>query len=990
MLGRIMRALGAMLATIAVFVGMPVGLHTFGHNPWPAFAAFAHDPMMRDDGTFLLAVITVVGWAAWAYFILGLLIELAGRMSGRGLRVPGLGPAQLVAAFILATITTTSVASTIANTRAAASHTPTPRPHTVAVATVQHDDQDKASDAATAVAAQQETYVTHVVQRGETMIGLAERYYHDGNAITRIIDANIGLPQPGGTTLKSGEVRIYPGWTLRIPSPVVNAASTTETPPSLAPASDHQAATVYQTRHGDYLWFIAERFLGDPERYAEIAECNPGLIADPDLIEPGWHLNLPADAHDTGTRAHATGTVITPTEGDVPSKSATPVAPPLPQPTDSVTPQTAPAATPASPSAPTTAPSAHTPVTTADNVADDPQLQRDPTAHVALPSGGWITTGLAVAVTTALLIARINRRRKYQPQFPIPISHTPAEPQLSDDLRTIADAGLTELKGTLEAPGSTEPEPETTSSIAVTSRGDDLSLHEHLTGLTVLSGAGAPGAARAIVAAALTSSIRRWGKSQADVYTDASTLSQLLDDAPIPEGVQRLHLNATTDATVDALEHEIVYRANYLAMYGADDIKALDANPDHVPLELGVWITPAGPATAPRIVQAARQGHRLGIDIFVLGDLAGHPAAQVADDGHLAVEDDSADVHPVLAGGRIATLSSTNLTEVLGSLASAVAHREPSIHDEQPAQYEIQLDQAGDSSTDEPAETVAPQWFAPARETAAPVTLRVLGPARLSTATVDHITFGRDLGYPLLTRLASHPQGRTLEQLVVDLGIDERKRNEARYRGMDPATRAKAELTDDLNIVKSTIYAIRKRLKESGAQDGTVYLPCEGSVYRLDPKTVEVDLWRMHAHMADANIATDDDTTAAALDKAVACYTGEFAADIDTTWATDRADLYRSQVLDAYKRLVEILESEQPERALAYLHDALEVEPVNESLYQTIMRIHGRHGRIDAVERTMALLQDRLVTLIDTAEPSAATKGVYERMRALQDATIAR
>ena len=68
---------------------------------------------------------------------------------------------------------------------------------------------------------------------------------------------------------------------------------------------------VYEVVEGDWMWHIAERYLGDPQRYPEIAELNPEH-ADrhgdyPDHIEPGWTLRLPADATDRGPIPHATG-----------------------------------------------------------------------------------------------------------------------------------------------------------------------------------------------------------------------------------------------------------------------------------------------------------------------------------------------------------------------------------------------------------------------------------------------------------------------------------------------------------------------------------------------------------------------------------------------------------------------------------------------------------------------------------------------------------
>lgn len=63
---------------------------------------------------------------------------------------------------------------------------------------------------------------------------------------------------------------------------------------------------VVQPPHGGYydsLWAIAERFLGDGQRWREIYELNKNrdqpdgrALTRPELIRPGWRLHLPADA----------------------------------------------------------------------------------------------------------------------------------------------------------------------------------------------------------------------------------------------------------------------------------------------------------------------------------------------------------------------------------------------------------------------------------------------------------------------------------------------------------------------------------------------------------------------------------------------------------------------------------------------------------------------------------------------------------------------
>ena len=57
---------------------------------------------------------------------------------------------------------------------------------------------------------------------------------------------------------------------------------------------------------------------------------------------------------------------------------------------------------------------------------------------------------------------------------------------------------------------------------------------------------------------------------------------------------------------------------------------------------------------------------------------------------------------------------------------------------------------------------------------------------------------------------------------------------------------------------------------------------------------------------------------------------------------------------------------------------AIARDPVNEELYQRVIRIHGRLGRPDAVRRTMRLLENRLAELGEL-EPSDATQRLFHR-----------
>lgn len=86
-----------------------------------------------------------------------------------------------------------------------------------------------------------------------------------------------------------------------LPAPVA-AAQPTPTPPAPDPTSSTakavptEPATVdYIVQRGDSLWRIAERHLGDGNRYPEIVDLNTKLLKrGPDFIRQGWTIKLPA------------------------------------------------------------------------------------------------------------------------------------------------------------------------------------------------------------------------------------------------------------------------------------------------------------------------------------------------------------------------------------------------------------------------------------------------------------------------------------------------------------------------------------------------------------------------------------------------------------------------------------------------------------------------------------------------------------------------
>ena len=171
---------------------------------------------------------------------------------------------------------------------------------------------------------------------------------------------------------------IRPGWVLDVPLPAHNVQV----------ADLH---VTYRVQSGDSLWRIAENFLGDGFRWTEIWELNQGRdmgggrrLTDPDLILPGWVLELPIEATSTP-----------PTSAPSQEPTATTTAPaPSPTAVPSVTPETA--------SAPVSQPTAEPVQPSSGN---DGSGLRWPDASPILAA----TAGLAAVGVTGLVVRRLRR-----------------------------------------------------------------------------------------------------------------------------------------------------------------------------------------------------------------------------------------------------------------------------------------------------------------------------------------------------------------------------------------------------------------------------------------------------------------------------------------------------------------------------------------------------------------------------------------------------
>lgn len=281
-----MRRLLSLLALVAIVVVPPVALGTLGFTAWGTLS-----PGVLLDVRLVLAILTVVGWGAWAVWVLSIAVEAVTLLtSGRlRLRLPLPRASQALAGTLLA-----AVLASPASLASAA----TPAPTAPASVVAEHVTEPAAGEAPRAAEREDAAVVTHRVRLGDDLWGLAERYYGSGDQWRRISAANPAL-QARPT------VQLAEGIDLVIVEPF-------------------HTVTV---RAGDTLRALAAQHLGDESRWPEIRRLNADRITDPDLIAVGWQLRIPVAAGTLSARGPETPTPVTP----VPA-SVTPVpAPATPQ-----------------------------------------------------------------------------------------------------------------------------------------------------------------------------------------------------------------------------------------------------------------------------------------------------------------------------------------------------------------------------------------------------------------------------------------------------------------------------------------------------------------------------------------------------------------------------------------------------------------------------------------------------------------------------------
>ncbi len=258
--GRVLTGFGALIVLVGLLVGGPIALLAFAGNPLPdhvpTLSEIGTTLTSRDDGQLFLRALAVAGWFGWATFALSVLVELGAQALRRPApRLPGMGRQQRAAAALVG-----SVALILA-----------------------------ASPAATAATT---GYAGPTYAAPATAVALAP-----AAAPALMAPSTAGYAAAGPVTVVGHAAASGPA--------TVAAYGAAREDRVAAPAE----AQFYKVAKGDYLGEVAERYLDDFDDYRKLAALNK--LRDPDRIHPGQLIKLPTEAHDQGSRPHATGRLVT-------------------------------------------------------------------------------------------------------------------------------------------------------------------------------------------------------------------------------------------------------------------------------------------------------------------------------------------------------------------------------------------------------------------------------------------------------------------------------------------------------------------------------------------------------------------------------------------------------------------------------------------------------------------------------------------------------
>ncbi|MDE0652390.1 MAG: LysM peptidoglycan-binding domain-containing protein [bacterium] len=296
----VLSGLGACGALGLFLVGVPVCLVVLVGNPLPATVpAWSSVVAVVEDGAVpaevVGAVLAVAVWIWWSQVALSFAAEVLAASRGRTARalpLRGLGMQPIVVRLVAVVLAATGGVGALAQPVLAS--TPSFAEIAVPMASATGEPPGENGDEA---------------PFGGTAPPVAVAGWPPAPTLgppeVAVFAVESGLPVP---VLRSpGESQ--PAWSRARLAPDPGSATSARWDPVIdsrlaapaerAPAAGHDGAGWIIVKPGDSLWLLAEQHLGDALRWSDIFELNVGQLAgggtlrDPNLIYPGWRLQLP-------------------------------------------------------------------------------------------------------------------------------------------------------------------------------------------------------------------------------------------------------------------------------------------------------------------------------------------------------------------------------------------------------------------------------------------------------------------------------------------------------------------------------------------------------------------------------------------------------------------------------------------------------------------------------------------------------------------------
>jgi nucleoid-associated protein YgaU len=330
-----MKALASITAIILLVAASPVALVTWGKLNNLATVDWIRLFTRPDDGSFLLGLLTLIGWLAWASATCSLVGETIAQLRHRplSLRLPGtawFAPAAVALIGAVATLGTIGTAvSVFGHPNAAVSFTDTSTASDGAATTwvgspaeqvATSSDAAELTDTTDALAASgtatsgtpRRTVESltgasepqpYLVRPGDDLWSLAETYLGSGARWGEILTENDSSLLGPLAELKPGTVLILPATSgvtpASVPAPDMPANVEELTPSHPLPQLQHHEPASIVVHSGDTLWDLAETHLGDAYQWPQLHEANQNAVVNPDLIYPGQELRLPSSVVDS-------------------------------------------------------------------------------------------------------------------------------------------------------------------------------------------------------------------------------------------------------------------------------------------------------------------------------------------------------------------------------------------------------------------------------------------------------------------------------------------------------------------------------------------------------------------------------------------------------------------------------------------------------------------------------------------------------------------